>query len=78
MTNEIPRKEKLLKTQEEILNQMYISPSDLKTLVPSLGIETCRRYIEEIRAEMKQKNLYVPPSKPRLALTKLVRKKCGF
>lgn len=66
------------KTKEEILNQTYLSPQDLKALMPTLGIDKCRNYISLVRAEMEQKGYYVPETKPRLALTKMVRKKFGI
>ncbi len=67
-----------MKTKDEILNQLYITPKDLKTLIPSLGENKCTDYIKEVREEMKTKGYFVPQSKPFLALTKLVRKKFGF
>lgn len=66
------------KTKDQILEQAYMSAKDLKMLMPTLGIEICRRFIEEVRADMKEKNLFVPETKPKLALTKLVRKKTGI
>lgn len=69
---------KNVKTKEEILNQTYLSPQDLKDLMPTMGIDRCRNYISLVRNEMEQKGYYVPQTKPRLALTKLVRKKFGI
>ena len=44
-----------------------------------MNIKTCRELIDEVREEMKNKKLYVPPgTKPKRALTKLVRKKLGI
>lgn len=67
-----------MKTKEEILNQSYITAQDLKTLIPTMGINRCVDYIKEIRVEMKQKGYFVPQTKPFVALTKLVRKKFGI
>ena len=67
-----------MKTKEEILEQSYLSPQDLKILMPTVGIENCRGMIAEVRAEMERKNLFVPKTMPRLALTKLVRKRFGI
>ncbi len=68
-----------MKTKEEVLEQLYITPNDLKLLIPHLGIEKCRMIIEEVIIDMKNKNYYVPPSKrPKMALTKLVKKKLGI
>lgn len=68
-----------MKTKEEVLEQAYIDANDLRILIPKLNIVKCREFIEEIQQEMIEKKLYVPPStKPRRALTKLVRKKLGI
>lgn len=66
------------KTREQVLNQDYMSPTDLKIIMPTMGIERCRSYIKEVREEMDLKGLFVPKTTPILALTKLVRKKFGF
>jgi hypothetical protein len=67
-----------MKTKEQILEQIYISPQDLKILVPSLGIDACRKFIDEARKEMQEKNYFVPQTKPKLALTKIVKKMIGI
>lgn len=68
-----------MKTKEEVLEQTYIDANDLRILIPKLNIVKCREFIEEIQQEMIEKKLYVPPStKPRRALTKLVRKRLGI
>lgn len=67
-----------LKDKDAILNQPYMSAKDLKMLMPTMGIDICRNFIDEIRAEMKEKKLFVPETKPRIALTKMVRKKTGI
>ena len=47
--------------------------------MPTLSIEKCRGFVDEIRLEMENKKLFIPPStKPKVALTKLVRKKIGI
>lgn len=67
-----------MKTKEEILNQTYLSATDLKILIPTLGINKCVKYIKEIRTEMEEKGYFIPETKPYLALTKLVKKKFGI
>lgn len=68
-----------MKSKEEILNQLYVTPQDVKILLPKLGIDNCRKIIEELQVEMKNKNLFIPPSKkPRMALTKLLKKRMGI
>lgn len=66
-----------MKTKEEILNQLYVSPQDVKILIPTLGMELCRQLVEETRNDMKTKNYFVPETKPKLALTKMLRKRIG-
>lgn len=67
-----------MKTKEEIFEQSYISAKDLKMLIPSLGINRCVKYINDVQEEMKEKGFFVPETKEKLALTKLVRKKFGI
>ena len=67
-----------MKTKNEILEQLYISPQDLKILIPTLGISYCISVIKEVREEMATKKMFVPKSKPLLAQTKLIRKKFGI
>ena len=63
------------KTKEEILNQIYITSSDLKTLIPTLGKAHCIEIIKELRNEMEKDGMYVPKTKPLLASVKMFRKK---
>ncbi len=67
-----------MKTKEEILNQLYISSSDLKILIPTMGKNKCVEEIKLTRQEMEEKGLFVPPGKPFIALTKLIRKRYGI
>ncbi len=67
-----------IKTQEEILNQLYISAEDLRILIPTMGKVKAIQTINDIQKEMKEKGYLVPETKVHLALTKLVRKKYGF
>ena len=66
------------KSVDEILEQKYLTAEDLHKIIPTINVTTCREYIEEIRKEMEQKNLITPGGRPKLALTKLVRKRFGF
>lgn len=67
-----------MKTKEEILEQVYVTPQDIKMLIPTLGILRCRELIDETRIEMHNKKFFVPNTKPKIALTKLVIKKLGM
>lgn len=64
-----------MKTKEEILNQAYISASDIKIIIPSMGKNRCIEYIKMLRKEMEERNYFVPQTKPYLASTSLFRKK---
>ena len=67
-----------MKTREEILKQIYMTPKDLKILIPEIGINQCREYIKEIRDEMVEQNMILPSKRNLLVKTKLVRKKFGI
>lgn len=63
---------------DEILNQLYLDASDLQKIIPKLSYCRALEYIKEVRNEMKEKGLFVPEGKTKVALTKLIRKKFGF
>lgn len=67
-----------MKTKEEIFTQPYMSAKDLKILIPDLGINKCVKYIGDVQKEMEEKGYFIPQTKTKLALTKLVRKKFGI
>ncbi len=67
-----------MKTNKEILDQIYISANDLMTLIPGLKLYKARIYISEIIKEMEELNMFVPKTRERLASTKLVKKKLGI
>lgn len=62
---------------KDILNQTYITASDLQKIMP-IGKKKALAYINEARAEMKSKNYFIPESKQKVALTKIIRKKFGI
>lgn len=63
---------------EEILNQLYLSANDLMILIPNLNYKKAIKYINEAQEEMREKNYFVPESRTKVALTKILRKKFGF
>lgn len=71
-------KKVLDKTNEEILEQLYISAYDLQKLIPGITYATALGYIKSIQEEMEKKKFSIPCGQTKLALTKLVRKKFGF
>ena len=67
-----------MKSNKEILDQIYISAEDLMQLIPGLKLYKARIYISEIIKEMEKQNMFIPKTKQRLASTKLVKKKLGI
>lgn len=67
-----------MKTNKEILDQIYISAEDLMQLIPGLKKYKARMYISEIISEMEELKMFIPNTKKRLASTKLVKKKLGI
>lgn len=67
-----------MKTNKEILEQIYISAEDLMQLIPGLKKYKARMYISEIIKEMEDHQMFIPKTKQRLASTKLVKKRLGI
>lgn len=67
-----------MKTVDEILTQKYISAKDLMIIIPELKYGNAIAFINIIQNEMEEKGLYIPIVKPKVALTKLVKKKLGL
>lgn len=67
-----------MKSEEEILNQQYITARDIQKIIPNLGYVKALQYIEDLREEMKEKNYFVPDGRTKVALTKLFKKKFGL
>ena len=63
---------------EEIRKQDYMSANDLVQIIPNLTYDNAIKYINEVRKEMKEKGYFIPVTRPRLALTKLIKKKFGW
>ena len=67
-----------MKTPEELLKQYYLTAEELTIIMPQLKIDMARKYINEIQKEMEEKGIFVPKSRTKMALTKLVKKKFGL
>ena len=63
---------------EEIKNKDYINANELMQLIPNLTYDNAIKYINEVREDMKNKGYCIPISRPKVALTKLVKKKFGW
>ena len=66
------------KTKEEVLEQLYISASDLQILIPTITYPQALEYIKEARDMMDDKGYDIPRGRTLVALTSIVRKKFGF
>lgn len=67
-----------MKTADEVLNQKYITAKDLMILIPKFKYGNAIKFINSIQKEMIDKNLYIPVVKPKVVLTKLVKKRLGL
>ena len=63
---------------EKILKQKYLSANDIMVIIPSMCRSRALKLIAEIQEDMRLKGYYVPETKTKLALTKLVTKKLGL
>ena len=66
------------KTKEEVLEQLYVSASDLLILIPTITYPQALEYIKESIEIMEAKGYDVPKGRTLIALTSIVRKKFGF
>ena len=67
-----------MKTNEEILKQIYITANDLMQLIPGLKLYQARIFISEVIKEMEKQKMFIPKTRQRLASTILVKKKLGI
>lgn len=67
-----------MKSNNEVLSQLYLSAKDLQILIPNLSIYKARKYISDARKEMEDKNCFIPQTKEKLALTKFLKRKFKF
>ena len=67
-----------IKDPSTVLNQYYLSAYDLTIIIPNLKIERARIYIQEAQKEMEKKGIFIPKSRPKVALTKIIKRKFGL
>lgn len=63
------------KTSEEVLKEKYMSPQDLKIVIPTMSLKKCREEIDDLRKAMAYDGYYVPDGKVKIALTEYVKKR---
>lgn len=66
------------KDPSTVLNQYYLSAYDLTIIIPNLKIGKARVYIKEAQKEMENKGIFIPQARPKVALTKIIKKKFGL
>ena len=60
------------KNSDDILKEKYMTPQDLKIVIPTMSLKKCRETIDELRTSMEQDGYYVPQGKVKIALTEFV------
>ena len=63
---------------EMIKKKDYLSANDLVQIIPNLTYMNAIKYINEAQKEMKEKGYCIPITRPKVALTKILRKKFGW
>lgn len=63
---------------EYIKAKDYITADDLMKIIPNLKKYKALEYINDAIKEMEQKGYYVPVTRPKVALTKIIKKKFGW
>ena len=66
-----------MKTNKEILEQEYMNAKELMQVIP-VNYIIALKYITQTQEEMKEKGYLVPESRPKVALTKLIKRKFGL
>lgn len=66
------------KNLEELLKQKYLTAEELMIIIPNLKIKKARAYINLVQKEMESKKIFIPETRPKVALTNLIKKKFGL
>lgn len=65
--------------QKDILKEKeYLTANELMLIIPNLTYLNAIKYINLARDKMQAKGYYVPITKPRVALTSVIREIFGF
>ena len=59
-------------------NKDYLTANDLMDIIPNLTYMNALKYINLARKKMEEKGFYVPTTKPKVALTSVVKSIFGF
>ena len=60
------------------MKKYYITAKDLMEMIPNLTEDNARKYINQAREIMKNKNYLIPIARPKVALTDIVLEMLGI
>lgn len=60
------------------LNEKYLTAKDLMNIIPNLTYMNALKYINLAREKMEKEGFYVPITKPKVALTSVIKSIFGF
>ena len=63
--------------EKELLKKQYLNPKELQFIL-GIPYKTALRYAHEIREQMKEENYFIPETRNKIVLTKLVKNKFGL
>lgn len=63
---------------EEIKKKDYLNANDLMKIIPNLKYDRARKLINDAQKEMEEKKYFIPIVRPKVALTKIIKKRLGF
>ena len=63
--------------EKELLQKQYLTPKELVKLL-RIPYKTALRYATELRQQMKNEGYFIPETRNKIVLTKLVKKKFGL
>lgn len=59
-------------------NKEYLTANDLMNIIPNLTYMNALKYINLAREKMEKEGFYVPITKPKVALTSVIKSIFGF
>lgn len=59
-------------------NKEYLTANDLMNIIPNLTYMNALKYVNLAREKMEKEGFYVPITKPKVALTSVIKSMFGF
>lgn len=63
--------------EKELLKKQYLNSKELQFIL-RVPYKTALRYAHELREQMREENYFIPETRHKIVLTKLVKKKFGL